>query len=229
MKRFPVDIIIPDTGPLITLAASDRLDLLQTFGRQIFITDIVQRECTVKTDAPGSAELSDWIASKGHNQFHTIETPFAETWDKLRAIPVPPGSKPPTKGFGEVSIAWTIANIERFASPKSVTLVLIEDGRAGDSMPEGVHILSTRAWLRTLVNIGLLKEHASISNNRLRIVSKYLRDKPVSFAAGKRSDWTEQTRQQYRLAEKDKKPSPQRQGSQPRKSRRRDDDKGPGL
>jgi predicted nucleic acid-binding protein len=39
--KVPITFVIADTGPLITLAIADRLDLLQSFGTPVFVTDAV--------------------------------------------------------------------------------------------------------------------------------------------------------------------------------------------
>lgn len=45
MRWRPVDIVISDARPLITLAVIDRLDLLDLFQRPILIPDVVKAEC----------------------------------------------------------------------------------------------------------------------------------------------------------------------------------------
>ncbi|MFZ4748214.1 MAG: hypothetical protein ACOYLK_15210 [Sphingomonas sp.] len=40
MTAAPVDLIIPDSGPLISLAHANRLDLIEVFDRPIIIADI---------------------------------------------------------------------------------------------------------------------------------------------------------------------------------------------
>lgn len=59
MKLSPVTLIIADSGPLISLAVIDRLDLLQSFGRPVFVTDVVMHECTRLVDKPGAALFFD--------------------------------------------------------------------------------------------------------------------------------------------------------------------------
>lgn len=203
MKRKPVEIIIPDTGPLITLAAADRLDLLQTFGRQVLVTDVVQRECVRIPGRPGEPELREWLSAKGANQFRTIETPFADVYDRLSQQPDPEPHQRATKGLGEASIAWTIANIERFASSEATTLVLIEDARAGDSMPRDVHVLSTRAWLNTLQNMGVIADAGAIMRSPGRTTSPYQRDQPATLVPAARSEWTSNTKAQQETPHKE--------------------------
>lgn len=195
MKRVPIDIIIPDTGPLITLAVSDRLDLLQTFGRRILVTDVVQKECTAKPTAPGAEELADWLKTRGANQFQTLRTPLGSVYDQL-ALEGKQSGKPATHGLGEASITWTISNLERFAEPHAITLVLLEDARAEIGLPTGIHILSTRSWLLGLEKAGLLNNRQMLTDNSMRKVSPYGRDQPAALGPGRRSDWAIQTKAQ---------------------------------
>ena len=37
MMRKPIDVVLPDTGPLISMAVADRLDLFQSFERPVLI------------------------------------------------------------------------------------------------------------------------------------------------------------------------------------------------
>jgi hypothetical protein len=57
MTTAPVDLIIPDSGPLISLAHANRLDLIEVFDRPIVIADIVKLECLKKPTAP------DWTCN----------------------------------------------------------------------------------------------------------------------------------------------------------------------
>jgi hypothetical protein len=54
-------LIIPDTGPLITLAAADSLDYLLYPGVPIYIPDAVLYEATVKSDALGAQSIAEWV------------------------------------------------------------------------------------------------------------------------------------------------------------------------
>lgn len=51
MNNMLVDLIIPDSGPLISLAHADRLDLLDVFDRPVLIPDVVRLECLKKPAA----------------------------------------------------------------------------------------------------------------------------------------------------------------------------------
>ena len=153
--RKPIDIVLPDTGPLISMAVADRLDLLQSFSRPVLIPDVIREECLANPDKLGYDRLAQWFTRGGGNQFRIVETPFLEVYRQLAGRPAAQGrKKPPAHGMGEATLMWTIANIEDIQSSGAICLVLTGDGRAGDALPRSVHALSTRAWLQGLENLG---------------------------------------------------------------------------
>lgn len=58
----PIDLIIPDSGPLISLAHAGRLDLVLVFDRPVVVADIVKLECLKKPGSPDHTALVDWFA-----------------------------------------------------------------------------------------------------------------------------------------------------------------------
>ena len=84
-------VVMPDTGPLISLARIGRLDLLDRFGNQILITDSVQVELMDgPQDDPDRATLTEWIASGG-NRIRIVETAYGallqQNRELLRCVP----------------------------------------------------------------------------------------------------------------------------------------------
>ena len=55
-------IIIPDTTPLIHLAAGELLDVLPAMGR-VVVPDLVRLEATRLPQKPWAREITDWFAS----------------------------------------------------------------------------------------------------------------------------------------------------------------------
>src|SRR5260370_13682267 len=74
-KRVPVDLVVVDSGPLISLALAGELDLLKRFRRPIRILDVVKAECTRFRDKPGANELASWFAANENTQYSTVATP----------------------------------------------------------------------------------------------------------------------------------------------------------
>ena len=69
-----IQTVIPDTGPLISLARIDRLDLLDGLNSQILITDAVEFGfMNGREDTPDLANIEDWIARGGNRLRHRIE------------------------------------------------------------------------------------------------------------------------------------------------------------
>jgi hypothetical protein len=52
-------LIVPDTGPLITLAAADSLDYLLYPNVPVYVPDAVLYEATVTSDAIGAQSMFD--------------------------------------------------------------------------------------------------------------------------------------------------------------------------
>lgn len=61
MNRFA--IVVPDSSPLITLAAADALDLLLKPGLPVLVPDGVHWEVTRFVDRQGASEVVEWLAS----------------------------------------------------------------------------------------------------------------------------------------------------------------------
>ena len=62
-------ILLPDAGPLITLAYADALDLLLKPGWRVAIVDMVFHELT-RQPSPTSQKLRDWVQRQDNSQ-HT--------------------------------------------------------------------------------------------------------------------------------------------------------------
>ncbi|MFN8693018.1 MAG: hypothetical protein ACK5XX_01265, partial [Holosporales bacterium] len=54
------EIIIPDTSPLIHLAAAGMLNLLNQAG-EVVLVDMVVLEATERLDKPYARDIADWI------------------------------------------------------------------------------------------------------------------------------------------------------------------------
>jgi hypothetical protein len=66
-------LIVMDTGPLITLAAADSLDILLYPGVPVLVPDAVLYEATRDAAALGAAEILDW-AQRRAEQVRTLST-----------------------------------------------------------------------------------------------------------------------------------------------------------
>ncbi len=197
-KRKPITLIIPDAGPLITLALADRLELLQSFGRPVIIMDVVREECLQKPEAPEYSRLKAWFDTSGQNQMRIMSTPFLAVFKTAAKQGAEGGDPLATQGLGDATIAWFVANISRFHSAGDIGLVLTEDASFGDvALRRDVHVLSTRAWLQGLENAGVIPSAsdviAAVQANG-RSISRYAADRPAIITPGTKSDWIDETK-----------------------------------
>lgn len=203
-RKRPVTLIVADSGPLISLACADELNLLQSFGRPVVVADVVRKECTRKVGAPGEERLAQWLGTTGGNQFKELRTPLLPAFDTaLRQVES--GEDPyATTGLGDAAISWILKNLQRLRTPDGqslalggdeIALVLTEDGPYGDGpalMQRRAHVLSTRQWLKTLERLGLIPSYQAIIDEIQaggRSPSRYMADRPAEVAKGVRSDW----------------------------------------
>jgi hypothetical protein len=199
-KRIPVDIVVVDAGPLISLALAGELPLLKCFRRPIRILDVVKAECTRFRDKPGANELASWFAAGENSDYKTIETPgHLKRYLEAVATEEAGATDRPSEGIGDEAITWYLGNVSKLERGNDVVLVLLEDAPFGDGSlllqsPE-VAALSTRAFLRTLQNYGIISSADEIvkrveeSSAGDRIVSRYMADRPGRLAQGVRSEW----------------------------------------
>ncbi len=183
-KPVPIRILIPDTGPLISLALAGELELLLAVSDdvRIVITDMVQWEATHRArDKPDAVEIAQFLEKNSGRieVFATTVGQLALSDLKRRADAGEPATL--SKDLGELSISNAIISMRR-ANPGEPTLVLVEDDWfAAHTLNDGnVHLLSTASWLDGLEEIGVI---ASAADVRARI----LRGRPY-FRADYRED-----------------------------------------
>lgn len=162
MTSAPVDLIIPDSGPLISLAHADRLDLLDVFDRPIIIPDVVRLECLKKPTARDYPILHRWFERSG-NHISVVDTPMQEAYraalERERT-----GERRATSGFGDATLAYVLRRLDDYAAPNAVPLVLIEDEATARLLSrfERAHIISTRTWLVSLERAGVIASAHSV-------------------------------------------------------------------
>lgn len=157
-----VDLIIPDSGPLISLAHANRLDLVEVFDLPVAVLDVVKLECLKKPNSPDHERMADWFL-RHSNRIRIVESPFGQIY-KAALADEQSGAKPKaTRGLGDAAIAWLIPNITEIASRGSIPLVLLEDRNLSITLSTGLaHILSTRTWLVGLEQAGVIESAADV-------------------------------------------------------------------
>src|SRR6185437_8648969 len=88
--------VLPDAGPLITLAYADALDLLFKPGWQVEIVDMVLKGLT-RNKTPTSERIAAWV---GHHQLTVLTTKVGQHYDKAIADALPIKRS----GLGELAI-----------------------------------------------------------------------------------------------------------------------------
>jgi len=167
--------VVPDAGPLITLAYADALDLLLRPGWRVHIVDMVLHEVT-RNATPTSEKIGRWVAQSSIPVLNT------QTFERHLVAQNEPGSNHPHAGLGtkagkanlgEIAIQEIMTSCA-FSRPETVSVFLFEDhkiARASFYLPDNCRKVSTRAWLRFLEDKGWIEsaadiERAAIVNGR---------------------------------------------------------------
>ena len=145
MSKAPPILLLPDAGPLITLAYADALDVLFKPGWQINIVDMVQYEVT-RNQTPTSQKILHWIVE---NSVQILSTKTHEHFQQSQAS----GTAPPRKAnLGEFAIQEAMNNFA-LMTPPPTTVLLFEDhkiARASFLLPDNCRKVSTRSFLQFL-------------------------------------------------------------------------------
>jgi hypothetical protein len=78
-------LIVPDTGPLITLAAADSLDYLLYPAVPVYVPDAVLYEATVRSDALGAQSIAEWVQHHSQQVFPLVTQAFSDYLATLEA------------------------------------------------------------------------------------------------------------------------------------------------
>jgi hypothetical protein len=78
-------LIVPDTGPLITLSAADCLDYLLYPAVPVYVPDAVLYEATVKSDALGAQSIAEWAQRHSQQVYPLVTQVFADHLAMLEA------------------------------------------------------------------------------------------------------------------------------------------------
>lgn len=167
MAKKRITIVIPDAGPLISLAMGDALHLLLSLkpGVRLVLTDFVHFEVTVFADRfLDGAQIASFV-KKNQRDIEVVATTIGEfaiptIKEKLGKDP----DAPWPHDLGELSISSFITTSKDF-NPGEPTLVLIEDDwftANSYAVPGNVHLLSTSAFLEGLQAEGVIDSAGAI-------------------------------------------------------------------
>ncbi len=144
-------ILLPDAGPLITLAYAQSLDLLFKPGWPVRIVDMVLEEVT-RNQTPTSQAIADWAKV---NSLQVVPTKTLAHLKHLQANGLAPLRK---SNLGELAIQEAM-NDFALIDPPPTGVFLFEDhkiARASFLLPAQCRKVSTRAFLIFLEQKGWL-------------------------------------------------------------------------
>lgn len=196
-KKQPIRIFVPDTGPLISLALGDALDLLLLAADEvrIVLTDIVEFEATQGSDRFQDAKTIGAFIAKHSDRIEVVPTTIGRLAlsDLVRRREAGEAASLP-KDVGELSITNFVISL-RTVNPGEPMLVLIEDdwfSANAYSLPGNVHVVSTSAWLDGLELRGSIPSAAAIRARiqaaRPHFREDFLVDKEAEKVAGS-TEW----------------------------------------
>ncbi len=156
-------VLLPDAGPLITLAYADALDVLFKPGWRVALVDMVLHEVT-RNQTPTSEKLAQWVK---RNQLKVLAT---QTCTQYRQEMTQPGVPPHRKAnLGELAVQETI-NQFALQQPPQTAVFLFEDhriARASFFLPEHCQKISTRAFLMFLEQKGWIASASAIERQAI--------------------------------------------------------------
>lgn len=159
----PADIVLlPDAGPLITLAYADSLDLLFKPGWSVALVDMVLHEVT-RNQTPTSEKLAQWAQA---NKLPVLPTKIHEHYQQSLSSSA---ALPRKSNLGELAIQESMTHFACGRPPK-IGIFLFEDhkiARAGFVVPENCRKVSTRAFLLFLEQKGWLTSAVEIERKAI--------------------------------------------------------------
>ncbi|MCY4261263.1 MAG: hypothetical protein OXC91_13500 [Rhodobacteraceae bacterium] len=159
-----ITVVIPDTGPLISLARADRLDLIDRFNSPILIADAVAMELLHGPPAaPDRTRLEAWLAQSS-NRIQIVPTSIGDVLRELHDLQrlLSPAQRRAAhrhkrRHAGEVAILEMATALQGRLTAEETGLVLFED-KAVTRMNFGpyVRVMNTWALATILETLGVL-------------------------------------------------------------------------
>lgn len=155
--------LLPDAGPLITLAYADALDLLFKPGWAVVLVDMVLHEVT-RNETPTSEKLARWAQDK-----HLAVLPTKTFQHYQQALSTTSGT-PRKTHLGELALQEAMNDFALVEPPKT-GVFLFENhkiARASFFLPDNCRKVSTRAFLLFLEQKGWLESAAEIERRAIQ-------------------------------------------------------------
>ena len=156
-------VLLPDAGPLITLAYADALDLLLKPGWAVQLVDMVLHEVT-RNATPTSRAIDAWAREQ---QVRVLPTRVFEHHTRAAGDAATAAKK---ANLGELAIQEAMSDFA-LAVPPTAGVFLFEDhklARVSFLLPENCRKVTTRAFLLFLEQQGLIASAADVQARALR-------------------------------------------------------------
>lgn len=156
-------LLLPDAGPLTTLAYADALDLLFKPAWPLALVDMVLHEVT-RNETPTSHRLGEWAKEQG---IEVLSTRVCARYEDICSKIV---ERPRKANLGELAIQ-EVMNGLALELPARAGVFLFEDhkiARASFLLPDTCRKVSTRAFLTFLEQRGWLESAAEIERRAIR-------------------------------------------------------------
>ena len=156
-------VLLPDAGPLITLAYADALDLLLKPGWPVVLVDSVLHE-VMRNQTPSREKLRQWAET------HKLPVKATRTFKHYQKTLAMGALAPRKANLGELAIQEAM-NDFALAQPPKTGVFLFEDhkiARASFLIPDNCRKISTRAFLLFLEQKDWLESAAEIERRALQ-------------------------------------------------------------
>ena len=159
-------VLLPDAGPLITLAYADALDLLFKPGWSVQLVDMALQEVT-RNATPTSELIARWSEK--------LPVLTTRTCQRYREALERGDANARKTNLGELAIQEAMNDIAQ-SHPLRIGVFLFEDhkiARTSFLLPDNCRKISTRAWLQFLEQKGWLDSAAQIERTALNNGRKF--------------------------------------------------------
>jgi hypothetical protein len=157
--------LLPDAGPLITLAYADALNLLLKPGWSVALVDMVQHE-VMRNETPTSARIASWVSA---NSIPVLPTTIYRRYKQA-------GTASPIRkaNLGEHAIQEAMSDFG--LTDDRTGVFLFEDdkiARASFLLPDTCRKVSTRAFLMFLEQQGVIDSASEIERRAVLAGRKF--------------------------------------------------------
>jgi hypothetical protein len=156
-------LLLPDAGPLITLAYADALDVMFKPGWAVQIVDMVLHEVT-RNQTPTSQAIAAWVEE---NKIQILPTRIFQHYQQAQTVYA---QIPRKSNLGELAIQEVMTHLV-LINPPPIGVFLFEDHKIASSgfvLPENCRKVSTRAFLTFLEQKGWLASAAELERKAIQ-------------------------------------------------------------